>query len=775
MNSLTKWLLAGLASVIAPALAGYAEEQPVENQCVLCHGASDIWEGDTLHLFVSPEAIKNDVHWQKGLGCTDCHGGDPNTTEVRIAHATDNGFRKIASPADLLAACGRCHSDAKVMEKYKSKLSTDHAAKFPASVHGETLKLPAEAKDKIVTCSSCHPKHGIMSAKDPASGTHPSQMGEMCGQCHRQPLVDLRKSVHQKAGVKTERGTGALLDCLKCHGADVHGMKKVKDATSPVFLDHQVETCGGCHTEYLATYNRSVHGHGLRESGLTMAAVCSDCHGSHGVYYAADLRSTLNMGGVAKTCGKCHHFIEERLKQSVHGSEGGPGTIGKHAAPGGKTQRTPTCTDCHQGHDPQQPDSEAFRVSLANRCGNCHPDLSQRYRMSLHGQLTEIGYEPAATCHNCHGAHDIVAVKSARSPVAGPKRTETCRQCHPGATANFAQFDPHADEHDAKAFPWLYFPTAISGTLLAIGVGLFALHAVVWFARSFNYTQRHGRDRRLKPGMPAMIRIAPRERLVYYLLLISFIGLASTGLPLKFSNYSWAQRTTAFLGGFSSMSLWHHTFAVVLLWACGFHVVGLIQKLVANRSSEVSLWKRLFGPDSPLFGMRDVRDIGNMFRWFIGLGNRPKFESWTYWEKLDYWAVWVGVTCIATSGLMLWFPNVFSLVLPGQALNVAKTFHAEVALSLGGFVLLIHVFNSHMRPEKFPMDASLFTGLSSEAHMRFARPEYLNRLSREGKLDALLTTTPSRERLWPQLLFGLAVILVALLLLVAILLAVLSK
>ena len=49
------------------------------------------------------------------------------------------------------------------------------------------------------------------------------------------------------------------------------------------------------------------------------------------------------------------------------------------------------------------------------------------------------------------------------------------------------------------------------------------------------------------------------------MLLISFLGLALTGLPLKYSHYDWAKGLAAALGGFDSTRIWHRLCAVVTL------------------------------------------------------------------------------------------------------------------------------------------------------------------------------------------------------------------
>ncbi len=184
------------------------------------------------------------------------------------------------------------------------------------------------------SCVSCHLPHQMRAGSDPLSTLSPRNLAETCGVCHRDQLVGLRMSVHAKAGDKNELGAGTLMDCNKCHGQDVHGMLPVANPASPVRLESQVAHCGDCHKEYLESYLVSVHGTGLTESGLIVTAVCADCHGAHGIFYAADKRSTLHPANVGKSCGACHHFLMERLAKSVHGGVEGVGQVGERVAPG---------------------------------------------------------------------------------------------------------------------------------------------------------------------------------------------------------------------------------------------------------------------------------------------------------------------------------------------------------------------------------------------------------------------------------------------------------
>jgi hypothetical protein len=80
-----------------------------------------------------------------------------------------------------------------------------------------------------------------------------------------------------------------------------------------------------------------------------------------------------------------------------------------------------------------------------------------------------------------------------------------------------------------------------------------------------------------------------------------------------------------------------------------------------------------------------------------------------------------------------------------------------------------------MRPEKFPVDISAFNGLVSEEHLRGARPEYLERLEREGRLEEMRRAAPSKWRLWLVGVLALAILLVGLTILLFVIMAQLGK
>lgn len=764
------WLVVVFFAVSGPARG---QDDLQENLCVMCHGEKDIWETDTLHLYVGPEHLSDDIHWQKGLRCHDCHGGNPQSFELREAHALENGFRKIATPADVPSFCGHCHSDADYMSKSAPDANVEIVAQFWRSAHGQDLKQAADPTT-AANCTSCHAKHSTRAVDDPASAVHPSRLVETCGSCHQTQRDELLVGMHRVAGAKDDAGTATALSCTKCHGSDVHGMRPVQDEDSPVFVHHQVQNCGECHEKSLDTYLDSVHGHGLQRSGLVATAVCSSCHNAHAVFPPPDKRSMLHATKVAGTCGKCHMFIEDRLALSIHGRGRGFGELADRVAPGGTKKRKPSCTDCHRGHNLPDPGSAAFRIQQPNLCGNCHDDLSVRYAMSLHGQLTDLGNTEAAKCSDCHGSHDILPIDDPKSRMSVANRVDTCRKCHEDAAANLVSFDPHADHKDPKRSALLYYAHRGMELLLLSVFCFFGVHTGLWFIRSWIHRVKHNIPRRLAQGRRAYTRFEPIHRYLHVIVIVSFLGLALTGLPLKYSQQPWAKWLADAMGGFQTTSVLHRFCAVLTGFYCVTHLIWLLRRIGKGRAEEKS-WKTiLVGPDSMIINLRDLKDFGRMLRWFIGLGPRPTFERWTYWEKFDYWAVFWGVTIIGSTGLMLWFPDVVCTVLPGRALNIAKVIHSEEALLATGFIFTIHFFNTHLRAEKFPMDMGMLAGMVTEEELQHERPDFVARMREEGRLDALRTTAPSNSKLWWIRLGGALALALGIALLLGILLALLS-
>lgn len=228
------------------------------------------------------------------------------------------------------------------------------------------------------------------------------------------------------------------------------------------------------------------------------------------------------------------------------------------------------------------------------------------------------------------------------------------------------------------------------------------------------------------------LRLNRFHRIIHVFVMVSFLGLALTGLPLKFSEAAWARYLSLSVGGLEAARFLHRVFAIVTFGYFITHLLYLVHFF--RHKSKESLLSYLIGPNSMVPTLHDLRDLYGNVKWFIGLGPRPRFDRWTYWEKFDYWAVFWGVAIIGISGLFLWFPTFFTRFFPGWVLNVADIVHSDEALLAVGFIFIFHYIHAHLRGEKFPLDEVIFTGRVEEGELRDERPEEYERLEHEGKL-----------------------------------------
>ncbi len=596
----------------------------------------------------------------------------------------------------------------------------------------------ARSVHKGVDCAKCHVSED--GAKGPAAS-------HSCDGCHEKEARAHKESVHGKSLGRGEKGAA---HCWECHGS--HNVAKVDDPRSSVYKLNLPYTCAVCHeNRKLAKqhnirqpvagrqFMESSHGRALLDDGLIVAPSCTNCHGKgHEIHDSKDPRSPIFHANIPDTCGKCHVGVEKTFQKSIHFKLLKEGNA-----------KGPVCSDCHSAHqiDAQQ---SAMKLISDERCGKCHADRLRRYRETYHGRASALGQTKVAACYDCHGHHDILPASDPASTLAPGNILETCRKCHKDANANFAAYQAHGDHSDKKHYPILYWTyMAMTGLLLSVGV-FFLIHSGLWFARGLALYLRdpaafkEAKRRRVeeKEGK-VFVRFRPVDRFCHFLVIISFLLLASTGMPLKFHEAPWAQVMFRWMGGASVAAGLHRVGAIITLTYFTVHIASLVAIFRRHSFRDDNgvfrvrkVLALVFGPDSPMFNPQDLKDFVAHQKWFFGRGPRPDFDRWTYWEKFDWMAVFWGMFAIGLSGLVMWVPQAATLVLPGWSINVAHIIHSDEAMLATGFIFTFHFFNVHFRIEKFPFDPVIFSGRITEQEMLHERKRQFDRLTAAGTLDA---------------------------------------
>jgi cytochrome b subunit of formate dehydrogenase len=596
-------------------------------------------------------------------------------------------------------ACGTCH-------EHEDGL-------YKASQHANPMAAKRANKDQAL-CKSCHGMHDILPPTDPKSRTHPLRQLETCGQCH---------GTHRTAA-------GHAFEIPEEHKAAVaEGEPK------------QIEA--------------------LMAAGELLKASCSDCHGDHKILPSAAEGSALHPTVAPETCGKCHREQREQYEESEHWrASHEPGfvwdTRPAEERPEGAPLQPPVCHSCHAMHAGSLPKSAKFRLDLVKECGTCHEHLMETYVQSYHGKATLLGDATAAKCSDCHGYHSILGIDEVGSQVNSVNKLKTCQKCHEGAPPKFAGFWAHADHHDKEQFPALYWIFVFMTTLLISVFTFFGLHTLMWAIREGVEAMQEGSFiPKHKPSGPRIQRFNAVDRTVHLFVVISFLGLAFTGAPLKFAAASWAPAVFALVGGVNGAGLLHRIFAVITFGYFITHVATLAKRFWGFKQQGI-LFSKLIGPDSLVPRPSDVTDVIANIRYFIGAGKKPTWDRWTYWEKFDYWAVFWGVAIIGGSGLIMWFPEVFTQVLPGWSINIALVVHSDEALLAIGFIFGIHFFNGHLRRSKFPMDEVIFTGSIPMDEFKDERGRQYARDAGRGAVEGKQVSPPSMLFRVMARVFGIA-------------------
>lgn len=618
------------------------------------------------------------------------------------------------------------------------------------------LPVAADVGREAITDRHCLECHGVAGFAVP-TGPH--------GDTPHKPLFVaaglLRESVHGKLSclachtdidrLPHKRGTLAKVDCLTCHqGLNREPealMQEINRGRAMVGLIPAVVPTPTQAHRLTREYAASLHGRLRKGDTARRNAECQECHGSHAIFPAGDKRSRSHRLSSPTVCGGCHAKALDDFRHSVHGAALHTPWKGKSAV----------CSDCHPSHRIDDNKLPASWREIAGNCGNCHAASLASYLSTYHGQMAWLGGKKAAKCSHCHASHATRRVTDPQDAAHPDHLLATCRECHKEATASFVAFRPHANTADFVRYPEMWLAGKAMVALVVLVLIFFYLHSFLWFRRS-----RRERREFHHAETEHVQRFSWPWRVNHWLLALSVMVLVATGMTAKYADSAWALAFSTWVGDPMLLGSIHRGAAVLFLTAVVGHVVAVLFWLLVRKRGRFQ-W---FGPDSLLPRIQDWRDMKAQFLWFLGRGEAPRFDRWTYWEKFDYWAVYWGAVVVGTSGLLLWFPNFFARYLPGWIFNIATLLHGVEAFLAVTTLFVVHFFNNHFRPGKFPLDIVMFTGSWGYKEWASERPEECRRMQESGQLAGRLVPPPSRAARMVAHLFGFTLIGIGLLLLV---------
>ncbi|MCP3960697.1 MAG: hypothetical protein GY719_22870 [bacterium] len=696
--------------------------------------------------------------------CQDCHGA-PHDSRRRLAmeivcdrchqevadeYRQSYHFRKYREDTRRYPVCTTCHDPhfkfkRQVMTavEYKHEVvdicSRCHQKDIETYAHSMHFHELESGNPEAPVCTSCHEKHDIKKPAERDSAVHATNISEICNACH----PGHTESLHREEGADP-----ALISCASCHTGHQTDMASINHA---IFKEGGIfNRCNFCHSAERHAKDDLAHGEIMMIDTEGGEANCTQCHTYHWNVPGRD-QATLRIERTE--CANCHALENREYRKSIHGVAHAEGI-----------EEAPYCTDCHGARDVQRTADQFTPTGIIELCSSCHSDRDKMlkfqinpyvvagYKDTYHGKLFETGTTDVqfAVCTNCHGSHGVLSHEDPESSVGRSHIVETCKACHPRASDRFVSYLVHpqrpskaemasngfrpAASKDAGDSPvadpvvrWTRFnDLALNAmTMLLVGVlTVFGFHTLLWFQR--------GIRRRHRPRTRTFRRFSRFQLFLHILVNISFLVLAFTGLPQTYAHTDLAKWLFRNVMSLHTAQQLHYLAAAIMGLYFGLHLISLALKLKRHG------WREIFtGPNTMMFRKQDWEDLKGHLRWFLGKGDTPRFDRWTYWEKFDYFAVFWGVFIIGFSGLIRWQEELFGNLLGGWVITLADTIHKEEALLATAFIFIVHFFNTHLRAEKFPMDVSIYTGRITEEEFRKERPVQWAREEAAGRLDRL--------------------------------------
>ena len=445
-------------------------------------------------------------------------------------------------------------------------------------------------------------------------------------------------------------------------------------------------------------------------------SACLYCHDQPVFRDPSELISSHRGHSPSVRCLTCH---DEELPRDVDYYLGH--TAGRLQAARPVLDTARVCAACHSDHDLQ----EAMGL---------HDAVSSYFR-SFHGKASLLGNEDTATCVDCHSTElgDVHLLRSANDPDSGThekNRAATCRtvSCHPNAVPEMSDAAAHLRLDPRE--PTLEYLLMAAFIILTLGTMTIYFALVLLELLNAAIRKHSPEHRRLvalakatlatRAGKKRLMRLSVHQRFQHWSLVLFFLLLVLTGMPMKFATVPWMGDLAAVFGGISGARFIHRACGVLMLLSFVYHLgyLGWMARgeLARRRAAEpdrnpviLAFWMVLTAWMIPTID--DIKQFGQLYAHLLGFRKeRPHQGRFHFSQKFEYLAVFWGIAMIGSSGIVLWTMSWMSQYLGGRAVNFALIVHSDEAFLALIYIAVVHFFAVIFSPSVFPLHTGSLTG-----------------------------------------------------------------
>jgi cytochrome b subunit of formate dehydrogenase len=448
-----------------------------------------------------------------------------------------------------------------------------------------------------------------------------------------------------------------------------------------------------------------------------------------------------------------------------------------------------------KGSDPL---SHVAKKNIAATCGQCHPDVEEQYRQSIHGTAMANGVAASATCTDCHGEHNILSPKNDQSPVAARNvSAKVCSPCHASVklTEKYGlasdRFQSFADSYHGLA--------GEAGSVQVANCA--SCHGVHDIKPSSDSTSRispknlvntcgkchPGANANFARGSVHIIATSGQDTILYYvstgyiaLIIVTIGGMFAHNLldfvkkskrrlmvrrglikhphvsPRLYLRMSLGERiqhglllvsfTTLVITGFALKfpDAWW-VVPVRELSPVMFELRGILHRVAGVIMVLASLYhiyylfavprgKQLLRDMLPV--RSDLTEVTGMLKYNLGFSDeKPLLGRFSYIEKAEYWALIWGTIVMAVTGFILWFDNTFIGLLTKLGWDVARTVHYYEAWLATLAIIVWHFYFVIFNPDTYPLNLAFWKGTLTEEEMLEEHPRELERMQKQERAE----------------------------------------
>lgn len=543
-------------------------------------------------------------------------------------------------------------------------------------------------------------------------------------------------------------------ECMGCHSVEAES-GPVVDISHLSKSPHAAFGCKSCHS----SITEAPH----TEEMLKELPNCADCHSDISEAFQASVHARPDkVAGDHPTCITCH-------------GGGDPHSV-KLYSTWTREDKVDVCSDCHRD-----------KARMARYGPNVEAVSS--YEHSFHGRaLLKYDSKDTAICIDCHGSHGVMSHTDPKSTVSAQGAIKTCGTCHPGSGKNFAISGANHMDMTIHNEPVLMGVLAFF-RVLVVGMASFLMLGVILDLKRSLFSKTPPKTGRLvgamvsfgflslcaaisqatfgwpggqfstilgialllgsilvykwmKRGEPKPKNLFDRHsnsvRVQHTLLVISFVTLIITGMPVRNPESETLRVIYIALGGLEVGRTLHRIAGVLLIAVFLYHIGELFVKW-ARAGFKMTSWTML-----PM--KKDIHDFITETRSYI-TGEELKLEygRFHFREKLDYFAEYWGVPLMAITGLILWFPVQFGNALPPIVIPIAFIAHSYEAVLAFIAILTWHLYNSYFNLNHFALNGPWNIGILPYEAMEHKHPLELKAALENGTSNGEEEVEPTLE------------------------------